>query len=452
MVFNPHEYQQRAIDKVMSTPGCGLFLEMGLGKSVITLTAVKKLMYEEFCISRVLVIAPLKVAESTWSRECEKWDHLRDLSIVRILGGAKKRTEAAALDADVFIVNREQVAWLVRQYPGEKWRWDMVVIDELSSFKNSASQRFRALRRVRPYIRRIVGLTGTPSPNSYMDLWAQIYLLDRGERLGATIGSYRQRFFKPGKRKGYVVYEWQLVRGADKAIREKLSDIVVSMSASDYLKLPERIENEVRVHLPDKVLLDYARLEREQLLMIDDDTSISAASAAAVMTKLLQLAGGAVYDDDGGYQTFHDEKIKALMEIIDTAQSPVLVFYGFRHERERLLNALSKLSPRELKTDRDIDDWNRGGIQILMAHPASVGYGLNLQAGGHVIVWYSLPWSLELYQQANARLHRQGQTEAVVINQLVATGTVDEQVLMALRKKDTGQKALMGALKERLKI
>jgi SNF2 family DNA or RNA helicase len=436
---------------IMKNSACGLFLEMGLGKTVISLTAAERLIYHEFEVSRVLVIAPLKVAEDTWSRESEKWDHLQDLKIVKILGNLDKRLAAAKDDADIYVVNRENVVWLAEMYPGKYWKWDMVIIDELSSFKSSSTMRFKAMRSVRPYIDRIVGLTGTPNPNGYMDLWAQIFLLDQGKRLERTIGGYRQKYFRPGRGNGHITYEWLLLPGADKAIQEKISDIAVSMKAEDYLKLPDRIENEILVTLPPDTLKRYRELEKEHLLELQDpDATITAANAAAVMNKLLQLTGGAVYDDEGGFKVFHDEKIKALKDIIDTAGGPVLVFYGYRHERDRLQKDLTKLKPRELQKEKDIDDWNAGKVKVLIAHPASVGYGLNLQAGGHVIVWYSIPWSLELYQQANARLHRQGQTETVVINHLVAVGTVDKQVMAALKKKDMSQSALMTALKERI--
>ena len=419
-------------------------------KTVISLTAAEHLIYHEFEVSRVLVIAPLKVAEDTWSRESAKWDHLKDLKVVKILGSLDKRLAAAKDDADIYVVNRENVVWLTEVYPGRYWKWDMVIIDELSSFKSSSTMRFKAMRSVRPYIDRIVGLTGTPNPNGYIDLWAQIFLLDQGKRLERTIGGYRQKYFRPGRGNGHITYEWLLLPGADKAIQDKISDIAVSMKAEDYLKLPGRIENEILVTLPPDTLKRYRELEKEHLLELQDpDATITAANAAAVMNKLLQLTGGAVYDDEGGFKVFHDEKIKALKDIIDTAGGPVLVFYGYRHEKDRLQKDLAKLKPRELQKEKDIDDWNAGKVKVLIAHPASVGYGLNLQAGGHVIVWYSIPWSLELYQQANARLHRQGQTETVVINHLVAVGTVDRQVMAALKKKDMSQSALMTALKER---
>lgn len=450
MRFEPHGYQSRAIDRIMATPAVGLFLEMGLGKTVISLTAAARLIYEEFEVCRVLVIAPLKVAEDTWSRESAKWDHLRGLKIAKILGGPGQRKKAAASDADIYVVNRENLVWLAKQYPGSRWRWDMAIIDELSSFKNSQAERFKAFRKVRPKMKRVVGLTGTPSPNGYMDLWAEVFALDQGERLGRTIGRYRQMYFKPGKGNGYVTYEWALLPDAENKIREKIADITVSMKAEDYLALPERIDNEVRVQLPQEAAMEYRRMERDHILELENCGTVTAANAAAVMGKLLQMSGGAVYDDGGGYTEIHGEKIKALADIIDTAGGPVLVFYGYRHERERLLKAFARMEPRELKSGQDISEWNGGRIKLLFAHPASVGYGLNLQAGGHVIVWYSLPWSLELYQQANARLYRQGQTQAVVINHLIAEGTADEQVVESLKKKDTGQSALMAALRERL--
>lgn len=448
MIFKPHDYQRRAIEKIIAQPAVGLFLEMGLGKTVISLTAVEKLIRQEYEVQRVLVIAPLKVAEDTWSRESEKWDHLKDLKISKILGTRKKREDAVDAEADVYVINRENVTWLVENYRW-LWKWDMVIIDELSSFKNNQAERFKALRKVRPLISRIVGLTGTPNPNGLMDLWAQVFLLDQGERLEKTIGRYRQLYFRPGKGDGHVVYEWVALPGAQELITKKIEDITVSMRAQDYLELPERIDNNIPVQLPVESLWKYKRMEQARILELNDET-VTATSAAAVMGKLLQMSGGAVYTDEGDYIKIHDEKIKALKDIVDTSDEPVLVFYGYRHERSRLLEAFKALKPRELNTEQDITDWNDGKIKMLLAHPASVGYGLNLQAGGHIIVWYSLPWSLELYQQANARLYRQGQTEAVIINHLIAVGTVDESVVKSLAAKDTGQAALMAALRERL--
>lgn len=448
MEFKPHDYQARAINMILTTKTVGLFLEMGLGKTVISLTAAERLIYDEYAVRRVLVIAPLKVAEDTWSRESGKWDHLKKLRIAKILGTADQRIRAAESEADIYVVNRENVVWLVELFR-RRWKWDMLIIDELSSFKSNQAERFKALRRIRPQIDRVVGLTGTPNPNSLMDLWSEIFLLDQGERLEKTIGRYRKLYFRPGKGNGYVTYNWIPLPEAEEAITKRISDITVSMRSADYLTLPERIDNEIRIRLPAEAAEKYKRLEREHILLLQDQT-ITAANAAAVIGKLLQLSGGAVYNDDGTFTEFHTEKLKALRDIIDTSPDPVLVFYGYRHERARLLKAFAKLEPRELLSPKDITDWNEGRIRILIAHPASVGYGLNLQAGGHTIVWYSLPWSLELYQQANARLYRQGQTQVVVINHLISEGTVDEQVLESLRIKDTGQAALMSALKERL--
>lgn len=408
-------------------------------------------MYERFEVSRVLVIAPLKVAEDTWSRESEKWDHLKGLRISKILGPAKTREMAAKKDADVYVINRENLVWLVDKYRST-WKWDMVIIDELSSFKSSKTARFRSFRKVRPKIDRVVGLTGTPNPNGLVDLWAEVFCIDMGERLGKTIGRYRDAYFRPGRRNGYVIYDYIPYPGAQDAITKKISDIAVSMRASDYLNLPKRIDNEIRIQLPADAKKRYRELEREHVIeLMDTDDAISATSAAAVMGKLLQLSGGAVYDDKGNWVEFHSEKIQALKDIIDTTDEPVLVFYGYRHERERLLKAFEGLDPREINSPEDITDWNEGKIRLLIAHPASVGYGLNLQDGGHIVVWYSLPWSLELYQQANARLYRQGQTKPVIINHLIMVGTVDEDVMRSLKAKDTGQAALMEALKDRRK-
>ena len=446
MKFVPHEYQKRAIDKVVDQTHVGLFLDMGLGKTVITLTAINRLMYEEFDVSRVLVIAPKRVAEDTWTREHAKWDHLQHLKVSRILGTASQRMNALKADKDVYVIGRDNVVWLIEAL-APNWPFDMVVIDELSSFKNPQAKRFRALRKVMPRVSRVVGLTGTPSPNGLMDLWAELYLLDRGERLERTLGAYREKYFKPGARSGYVVFKWLPVKGAEKQIRDRISDICVSMSAADYLTLPERIDNVIPVSLSKKELATYRKMEEEQLLELGDDDMIVALNAAAVMTKLLQIANGSVYTASGAVERIHDAKLEALEEIIDTTDSPVLVFYSFRHDLGAILGAIE--GARTLEGPQDIADWNDGKIRVLLAHPASVGYGLNLQDGGHTIVWYGLTWSLELYQQANARLYRQGQEKPVIIHHLITEGTVDEQVMRALQAKDTSQAALLAALKER---
>ena len=447
MHYTPHSYQQRATDLVVSKKSVGLFLDMGLGKTVITLTAVNELIYDRFEVSRVLVIAPKRVAEDTWTREHKKWDHLRELRISKVLGTAAQRLRALEQDADVYVIGRDNVVWLVDHYSKKKhWPFDMIVIDELSSFKNPQAKRFRALRKILGVTQRVVGLTGTPSPNGLMDLWAQVYLLDRGERLGRTIGAYREKYFRAGARNGYVVYKWEPLKGAKEQIEEKISDICVSMSAADYLTLPERIDNVIPVKLTDAEMELYKRMEQDQLLQIED-SDVVALNAAAVMTKLLQIANGSVYSMDGTAVNIHDAKLEALQEIIDTTDSPVLVFYSFKHDLDKILEAVS--GARVLNGPEDIRDWNDGKVRVLLAHPASVGYGLNLQEGGHTIVWYGLTWSLELYQQANARLYRQGQEKPVIIHHLIAEGTVDEQAMAALQAKDTSQAALLAALKER---
>ena len=447
MKYTAHGYQKKATERILQQKRVGLFLDMGLGKTVITLTAIKELI-EDFAIWKVLVIAPKRVAEDTWSREHEKWDHLSGLRISKVLGTPAQRMRALKAKADIYVIGRDNVKWLV-ELMGKSWPFDMVVIDELSSFKNPSAQRFKALRKVIPASDRVVGLTGTPSPNGLMDLWAEIYLLDRGERLGTTISAYREKYFRAGARNGYIVYKWEPYSYSQKEIERKISDICMSMSAEDYLELPERMDNEIKIRLSPKEMKQYDQMEREQLLRIDDE-AVVALNAAAVMNKLLQMANGSVYADGGDVVRIHEKKLDALEEIIDTTGEPVLVFYSFRHD----LEAIKKRIPdaRELESSEDIARWNRGEIPVLLCHPASVGYGLNLQDGGHVIVWYGLTWSLELYQQANARLYRQGQQKAVIIHHLIAEGTVDEQVMRALQHKDTSQSALLAALKERANV
>ncbi len=445
MQYTPHSYQQRATDLVVSKKSVGLFLDMGLGKTVITLTAVNELIYDRFEVSRVLVIAPKRVAEDTWTREHAKWDHLRHLRVSKVLGSPEQRRRALAVDADIYVIGRDNVVWLVEQCR-QSWPFDMVVIDELSSFKNPQAKRFRALRKVIPRASRVVGLTGTPSANGLMDLWAEIFLLDRGERLGQTLGAYREKYFRPGARNGYVVFKWEPLAGAREKIEAAISDICVSMSAADYLRLPQRIDNLIPVKLSPQEMKQYKTMENEQLLHIDDE-DVVALNAAAVMTKLLQIANGRVYSADGNVVQLHNAKLEALAEIIDTTDSPVLVFYSYKHDLDAIRAAVP--TARTLDGPADIADWNAGRIRVLLVHPASVGYGLNLQEGGNVIVWYGLTWSLELYQQANARLYRQGQDKPVIIHHLIAEGTVDEQVMDALRAKNTSQAALMAALKER---
>lgn len=449
MEFRPHDYQKRAISFILEHPASGLFLEMGLGKTVITLTAVDILMNDRFEVSRVLVIAPLRVAEDTWSRESEKWDHLQHLRISKILGSAAERSRAVEAEADVYVINRENVVWLVEYLATlkRKWPFDMVVIDELSSFKSNQSKRFKALKKVRPLIDRVVGLTGTPAANSLMDLWAEIYLLDRGQRLGQTIGSYRDAYFRAGWGNGMIVYKWEARPGAMEAITSKIADITMSMKAEDYIELPDRIDNMISVKLSDKEMAKYKDMEQQSLLELDDDSKIIALDAAAVMSKLLQMANGFIYTEEHEAIHLHDAKLEALEEIIEAADGPVLVYYNFKADKEKLLEKFK--DAEVLEDDKTISRWNQGKIKILLAHPASVAYGLNLQEGGHIIVWYGIPWSLELYQQANARLHRQGQQKPVMIYHLLAKGTADEQVIKKLEAKDVTQSALIEVLKDR---
>jgi len=447
--YTPYSYQQYAASWIIDKKYSALFLDCGLGKTVITLTAISVLLYDYFEITKVLVIAPLRVAHSTWDEEASKWDHLKNIKISKVLGTEKERIAALNTKADVYIINRENVRWLVNFYKAD-WPFDMVVIDELSSFKSSKSERFKALRKIRPLTKRIVGLTGTPAPNGLIDLWSQIYLLDGGERLGKTVTGFREKYFLPDKRNRHIVFTYKPKEGAKEAIYEKLSDICVSMKAEDYLELPQRIDNIISVELNSAVIKQYEVLEKELILSLDD-SDISAGSAAVLANKLIQMANGAVYDENGEVKYIHDEKLKALDELIEAASCrPVLIFYGYQHDKDRIMNCLSKLNPRILQSDKDIKDWNRGEVQILLAHPASCGHGLNLQAGGNIIIWFGLTWSLELYQQANARLHRQGQKETVIIHHIIAKGTIDEKVMKALADKNTSQTALIEAVKAQM--
>lgn len=451
MKFKPWNYQQYAINHVIDNSASGLFLDMGMGKTVSTLTAIDDLILLGE-VNKVLVIAPLRVAEDTWSTEVDKWDHLKHLRISKILGTKKQREEAINTDADIYVTNRENVDWLVAEC-FNSWIWDMVVIDELSSFKSSKAKRFRALKKVRPYFKRIVGLTGTPAPNSLIDLWPQIYLLDGGQRLGKTITGYKERYFKPGRRNGYVVYNWELKEGSEEAIKNKISDICISMSAKDYLDIPERIDNRVEITLPINVMDTYKQLEKDLVLEIGEE-DITAANAAVLTNKLLQLANGAIYSEDKEVVRIHDEKLDRLEEIIDIANGkPVLVSYNFKHDYDRISKMLTKnkIKHQTLNTSDDIKKWNNGEIQVALLHPASAGHGLNLQYGGNIIVWFGLTWNLELYQQANARLHRQGQKETVIIHHLIAKGTVDEDVMNALANKEVNQNMLLEAVKARIK-
>lgn len=418
-----------------------------VSKTVSALTAITELMHDYFDVQKVLVIAPLRVAESTWSDECTEWVHTHYLTISKVLGGLTERVAALQKSANIYLINRENVVWLTEYYK-RNWPFDMVVIDESSSFKNHQAKRFKALKKVRPLIKRIVELTGTPTPNGLMDLWSQIYLLDRGERLGKTITAYRDKYFNPGQRNGHVVYEWVPKPDAEREIYKKIADICVSMKGEDYLKLPPIMYNTVRVKLPDSAKRKYDQLERDLILAIADQ-DVVANTAAALSNKLLQMANGAVYDDQRVVAHIHDEKLGALAEIIDvTTPKSVMVMYYYKHDLERLLKRFPQAVP--LKTADDIKVWNAGKIGMMLAHPASAGHGLNLQRGGSVVVWFGLTWSLELYLQANKRLHRPGQKETVIIHHLVTAGTVDEEVMAALQNKSAGQDEMLNAIKARI--
>lgn len=462
MKFIPHDYQRYCIVRIIQDAALALFLDMGLGKTVITLTAVNDLVFNRCQVGRCLVIAPKKVAEDTWTREQSKWDHLSLLRIRPVLGARERRIKALNSPGNVFVINRENVPWLVDYYRNG-WPFDMVVIDESSSFKSSQSKRFRALKNIRGHIRRLVELTGTPSPNGLTDLWAQVYLLDGGARLGRTLTEYRNNYFSPASRNATTIFSYEPREGAGEKIQELIRDICISLSARDYLELPERIDNIRYVRLDAKARRAYDEMERERILELPEGV-LDAGSAAVLSGKLLQLANGAVYRTQEFVQEdraaerkevveIHDNKLEGFLELLEELNGRnVLVFYNFQHDLARIRRLLAKtgLSVRELKTPADIADWNAGKINILLAHPASVAYGLNLQEGGNDVVWFGLNWNLELYQQANARLHRQGQKHTVYVHHLLAAGTVDEDVMAALQRKGDCQAALLEALKARV--
>lgn len=439
-----HEYQNYCVQKIIEKNIFALLLDMGLGKSVITLTAIVELMHNYFEVSKVLIIAPLRVARDTWSNECEKWEHLKDIKISKILGTVSERKVAILKKADIYIVNRENIEWLIENH---NWDFDMVVIDELSSFKSYQAKRFKALRKVRPKIKRIIGLTGTPAPNSLMDLWAEINILDMGERLERFIGRYRDRYFIPDKRNGQIVFSYKLKENAEDDIYEKISDICISMKAHDYLKMPECVFNKFEVYMNEKESMLYKKLEDDMILPFKDG-DIDAVNAAALSNKLLQLANGAVYDENSKVRVIHDKKLEALEDLIESVNGKsVLIFYSYKHDKERITK---RFKAGEINTSEDINLWNNGKMKIAIAHPASTGHGLNLQSGGSIVIWFGLTWSLELYEQANARLYRQGQKETVVIHHIICSGTIDEQVAKALEKKQIGQNELINAVKARI--
>lgn len=452
MIYEPYPYQQYCAARIVADAAVGLFLDMGLGKTVITLDAINTLRYDRWAVQRVLIIAPKKVAEGTWTKEAQKWEHLRHLRISAVLGGQQKRLRALATPADIYVINRDNVAWLV-DYFKNAWPFDMVVLDESSSFKNSQSKRFKALKLVRSRINRLVELTGTPASNGLIDLWAQIYLLDGGARLGRTLGQYRERFFDPDKRSRTQIFSYTPKDGSMEYIQQAIGDICVSMKAEDYLNLPDRMFDDVPVVLDDKTRKAYRQLERDLLLELDEG-QITAASAGVLTGKLLQLCNGAVYDSEKRPLAIHNCKVEAFLEVLEQLNGQhCLVFYNFQHDRDRLLAALEPLGlrVRVYQNAADEDAWNAGEIDVLLAHPASCAYGLNLQNGGHHIVWFGLTWSLEQYEQANKRLHRQGQRHPVIVHHLVVQGGMDEDVIDSLRAKGDTQEALMAALKARIK-
>ena len=444
MKYSPHNYQQYATEFIKDTPACAIFLDMGLGKTSITLTAINDLLFDSFDVHKVLVIAPLRVARTTWSEEVEKWEHLRMLRYSVAVGTETERLSALRTPADIYIINRENLGWLVEE-SRVPFDFDMLVIDELSSFKNHNTKRFKALMKVRPKLKRIVGLTGTPAGNGLMDLFAEFKLLDMGERLGRFIGQYRNTYFQPDKRNGMVIYSYKPLPNAEQQIYDKISDITISMKAADHLKMPELISAEYMVQLSEKEKEKYDRLKKD-LILSTEDNEVTAANAASLSNKLSQMANGAVYSDDESVIQIHDRKLEALEDIIESMNGkPLLVAYWFKHDLERIKK---RFEIREIKSSEDISDWNSGKIPVALVHPASAGHGLNLQNGGSTLVWFGLTWSLELYQQTNARLWRQGQTaDTVVIQHIITKGTIDEQIMKALKTKDTTQAALITAVK-----
>ena len=452
MKYEPHEYQKYAIDYIETHPFAAVLLDMGLGKTSITLTAIGDLLFDSFEVHRVLVIAPLRVARDTWSAELQKWDHLHSLNYSVVVGSEPERKAALMRKADIYIINRENVQWLIEK-SGMPFHFDMVVIDELSSFKNHQSKRFKALMQMRPRIKRVVGLTGTPASNGLMDLWAEFKVIDLGKRLGRFITHYRQEYFVPDAMNGQIVYSYRPKPGAEQDIYRKISDITISMKSTDHLTMPKLISSEYRVYLNQGERDAYAEMKKQFILDLPDG-EISAANAAALSGKLTQMANGAIYDDAGNTVLIHDRKLDALEDIIEAANGkPLLVAYWFKHDLERIQERLRKLnvSYQEIQSSDSIRNWNAGKLQVGLLHPAAAGHGLNLQAGGNVLVWFGLTWSLELYQQTNARLWRQGQqSETVVIQHLITKGTIDERILKALTRKEQTQTALMQAVKAEL--
>lgn len=452
MIYKPYEYQRTAMQWIIDKPHCGLFLDMGLGKTVSTLTAVQQLI-DDCEISRVLVVAPKKVAETTWSTEAEKWEHLHDLKVVKVLGTEKQRCMALARKADVYVTGRDNFVWLVGKYGG-CLPFDALVIDELTSFKSAKSQRFKAMRTAVPSVKRVIGLTGTPAPNGLIDLWAQMYCIDQGERLGKSVTKYRETYFET-HRWNNIIVRCDVKSGCEDIIRDKIADICLSMQAKDYLQLPDMITHTESVYLSEKMMNAYAKFEKEKVLEFkeehgDEPANVLANSAAGLMNKLSQFANGAIYDENMQVHEIHDEKIDRLAEIVEAANgNSVLVFYQYKHDVRRITARLQGkgYKVRTYQGEKDLADWNAGKIDVLLAHPASTAYGLNMQQGGHFIVWFGTGWNLEHYQQANARLHRQGQQHPVIVYNLICTGTVDERAAAALEGKKGVQQSLLDSLK-----
>ena len=448
MKYNPHEYQSYATEFILSHPISAVFLEMGLGKSVITLSAIFDLCLDSFLVCKVLVIAPLRVARDTWPAEINKWDHLKGLSYSVAVGTEKERIDALKKQSTLYIINRENVDWLVHK-SGIPFHFDMVVIDELSSFKSYGAKRFKSLLKVRPSVKRIVGLTGTPSSNGLMDLWAEFRILDLGQRLGRYISHYRNTYFKPDKRNAQIIFSYKPLPGAEEEIYKQISDITISMKSTDYLKMPEYVSNEVFVTLSEKEWKVYSDFKEDMVANLGDE-EIDAVNAAVLSGKLLQMANGAVYDSENKAHVIHDKKLDALEDLIEGANGkPVLVAYWYKHDLERIKE---RFPVRQIQSSKDIEDWNDGKIPIAVIHPASAGHGLNLQSGGSTLIWFGLTWSLELYQQTNARLYRQGQKNTVIVHHIITKDTIDEDVLLALTKKEKTQDALIDAVKANLEV
>lgn len=449
---NLHKYQKACVEHIINNPYCGLFLDMGLGKTVSTLTAINYLMFDYLEISNVLVIAPKRVASSVWAEEAQKWEHLRHLKIVKLIGSPQERLAGLQQRADIYIIGRDNLTWLCALYGGGKLPFDMIVADELSSFKSYKSQRFKSLQPARLYLKRFVGLTGTPAPNGLIDLWPQIWLMDRGDRLEKTISCYRDKYFKPGKMNGHVVFRYDLLAESEKLIHEKIADICISMKSEDYLEMPDLTNNFIKLYLPSDLQKKYIEFEREKIFELTEaGVEVNAINAAGLSNKLLQFANGAIYDEHRDTHEVHNIKLEALKEIIEDAQGqPVLVAWSYKFDRNRIMEYLKAYKPRELKTNKDIDDWNAGKVQVMLAHPASAGHGLNLQAGGSIIVWFGLTWSLELYQQFNGRLYRQGQQKKVIIHHLVMAKTHDEDVIHAIQYKNRKQNSLLESIKAKI--